>query len=323
MTKAYLVLLGLPALIGMVFALPAHAAVDSVNLQATTNFSLSVGGSALTFTATGVFSELSVDGDSFDVVFATGGTGNITVVSTDKKKMPISPSISGVTFTCGSSSSTLSLNRGSNEAAVTVTVTPSATTCTSDDNVGTGGGGGSTGGGGGGGGGGGSSGGGGGGSSGGTVSPPPAPVTPPVETPAAAVSASPAAVAVSAVFVSNFGKGSVGEQVRRLQVLLNTDSDTRIAATGPGSSGGETTTFGSLTEIAVRKFQVKHGIAKAGDPGYGRVGPKTRARLGELFGGNPAVTPVATPAATPASLQTQIQALLLQVQELQAKLSQQ
>ena len=46
----------------------------------------------------------------------------------------------------------------------------------------------------------------------------------------------------------------------------------------------ETTTFGSLTEKAVQKFQVKYNLAKEGDSGYGTVGPKTRAMLQEVFG---------------------------------------
>ena len=54
--------------------------------------------------------------------------------------------------------------------------------------------------------------------------------------------------------------------------------------------------FGSLTQKAVQRFQVKNGIVNSGTPsttGYGRVGPKTRAKLNELFGnqviGDPAI----------------------------------
>lgn len=64
-----------------------------------------------------------------------------------------------------------------------------------------------------------------------------------------------------------------------LQKILNRDPDTMIAVSGSGSSGFETSYFGNLTMLAVEKFQVKYGIAKAGDPGYGFVGPKTRAKL--------------------------------------------
>ena len=41
--------------------------------------------------------------------------------------------------------------------------------------------------------------------------------------------------------------------------------------------------FGSVTKASVGKFQVKYGIASAGDAGFGRCGPKTRAKLNALF----------------------------------------
>jgi len=41
--------------------------------------------------------------------------------------------------------------------------------------------------------------------------------------------------------------------------------------------------FGSVTKKSVQAFQDKYGIAGPGDAGYGRVGPKTRAKLNELF----------------------------------------
>jgi len=40
--------------------------------------------------------------------------------------------------------------------------------------------------------------------------------------------------------------------------------------------------FGPVTLAAVKAFQVAHGIAKAGNTGYGVVGPATRAKLTEL-----------------------------------------
>lgn len=80
--------------------------------------------------------------------------------------------------------------------------------------------------------------------------------------------------------------GSTGEDVRTLQKILNSDSATRVAASGGGSPGRETAYFGPATQAAVKKFQVKYGIAAAGDPGYGYVGPKTRARLNSFLGGS-------------------------------------
>ena len=40
--------------------------------------------------------------------------------------------------------------------------------------------------------------------------------------------------------------------------------------------------FGAATQQAVELFQIKYGITIAGGPGYGLVGPKTRAELNEL-----------------------------------------
>ncbi len=41
--------------------------------------------------------------------------------------------------------------------------------------------------------------------------------------------------------------------------------------------------FGSITRDAVQKFQVKYGITGPGVGGYGRVGPKTLAKLNALY----------------------------------------
>ncbi|MDP7365684.1 MAG: peptidoglycan-binding domain-containing protein [Candidatus Pacebacteria bacterium] len=73
--------------------------------------------------------------------------------------------------------------------------------------------------------------------------------------------------------------------MKRLQQLLNSDPDTAVATSGVGSAGSETDFYGSLTEKAVQKFQLKHGVvSSSSDAGYGYVGPKTRAKLAEVFG---------------------------------------
>ena len=104
--------------------------------------------------------------------------------------------------------------------------------------------------------------------------------------------------------------GQSGEDVRRLQQLLNSDFDTIVVSAGLGSFGQETDYFGLLTKVAVGKFQLKYAvIAGKEDDGYGIVGPRTRAKLAAVF----AITaPVAT-TATVAELQIKLQQLLKQL----------
>ena len=106
---------------------------------------------------------------------------------------------------------------------------------------------------------------------------------------------------VSAKFTKGIGLNAKGEDVKRLQTLLNSDADTRVAATGVGSSGNETETFGPATEKSLKKFQEKYGIAGPGSEGYGYLGPKTRAKLEEVFGTAAVPAAPATPAAPAAS----------------------
>lgn len=78
----------------------------------------------------------------------------------------------------------------------------------------------------------------------------------------------------------------VGNDVKCMQMLLNQSDDTKIASTGSGARGNETTFFGKLTEAAVGRFQLKYGlVANANDPAYGYVGPKTRVKMNELLTG--------------------------------------
>lgn len=75
--------------------------------------------------------------------------------------------------------------------------------------------------------------------------------------------------------------------VKKLQIFLNSDPDTKIANSGPGSPGKETNLFGTLTKKAVIKFQEKYakdiltpwGLKK----GTGVVGKTTLQKINELI----------------------------------------
>lgn len=82
----------------------------------------------------------------------------------------------------------------------------------------------------------------------------------------------------SSVFLKNLSFGMSAEDVRRLQTLLASDKDIYPEGTISGY-------YGFLTQKAVGRFQVKYGVATPSDVGYGNVGPKTRAKLQEVFGG--------------------------------------
>ena len=88
-------------------------------------------------------------------------------------------------------------------------------------------------------------------------------------------------------FDANLSKGADNSDVRCLQIILNLDSDTRVTASGDGSPGNETTTFGPATEAAVKKFQEKYrddiltpaGLLSA----TGTVGPNTILKLNQIL----------------------------------------
>ena len=124
-----------------------------------------------------------------------------------------------------------------------------------------------------------------------------------------------AAVSPGTLFARALKVGARGDDVKLLQVVLNTDADTRISASGDGSPGRETTTLGRLTLQAIQRFQMKYGIAKPGAEGYGSIGPKTRAKLNEILASwlaawlaatapAPAPTPTPTPTPEPAATTT-------------------
>ncbi len=91
----------------------------------------------------------------------------------------------------------------------------------------------------------------------------------------------------SPVFTIWLQNGITHPQVTLLQKVLMSD--------GVYPEGNISGYFGPLTELALKRFQAKYGIATAGTPdstGYGGTGPRTRAKLNELAG-------VASTGATP------------------------
>ncbi len=105
-----------------------------------------------------------------------------------------------------------------------------------------------------------------------------------------ALSATSAVTTGGYTFNTNLTVGSKGADVMNLQKVLNSSADTKLAGTGAGSPGLETSTFGPATKAAVMKFQTKYGIS----PVAGFVGSITRAKLNTMGGAVVVVPPPVT-----------------------------
>ncbi len=109
-------------------------------------------------------------------------------------------------------------------------------------------------------------------------------------------------------FTRDLTLGSTGADVKALQQFLNSHG-AQVAASGAGSSGNESTYFGTLTKAALAKWQAANGVS----PAAGYFGPITRAKITSVGGG--------TGTGGASALQSQIDALLSQLAALQARLA--
>ena len=302
MKKFVSILVGLTVL--PLFALAASYDVTLSN----TGTQITIGSN--TFVISGresLMDSVTVNDTNISIVTTAGVFFQLT--SADRLNFTVSPSAYKTGFECQSSQSVLTVE-ANQTVSTTITVTPGSACASSDGGGGGGGGGGSA-----------------------------TPATPAVPTVSPAVPATPAAPAlgqasqvaqaVSPAFNKDLARGARNDDVKRVQQLLATDPEVY-------PEGLTTGLYGPLTEKAVRKFQLKYGVIKnASEPGNGRVGPKTRAKLAEIYGQGavapatpavPTVTPAvpATPAPAPAAdtsaIQLQIQQLLNQVKALQEQL---
>jgi hypothetical protein len=88
-----------------------------------------------------------------------------------------------------------------------------------------------------------------------------------------------AAAEVTCTFTRNLYPGMKGDDVKCLQQYLNA-SGHKLADSGPGSPGNETTYYGSLTRAAVKSWQDANGVEYGQWWGY--FGPLSRAKFAEV-----------------------------------------
>lgn len=243
----------------------------------------------ITINSGSTFNELTVAATS--LTFVLGADQDVTLVSSQKQQFETNQ---GVSTTCGDSTSTLTLNFSATTTVIvtmpgvacsagstgssgtggssggggstTITATTTATSATTTSNAAT------------------------------TTAAAPVTTTPSVTMPVQAtppvvppVSFPPGAYQIALNITRHLSMNSVGKDVEALQQVLAKMTDIY-------PQGLVTGRYGTLTKAAVQRFQEKYNIAKAGDLGYGSVGPKTRAKLMEVFNGTGMMMPSTTPA---------------------------
>lgn len=246
-------------------ALLSPVSVLAADVTADGDVTLSLGSNNYNLVNTSKFDSLTTTGnDNWSFSMSDGSSARIT--SSDKYSFTVSPA----TFStvCDTSQSSIGINVPSGSTAQTITITPSSSSCTSVANNGASGGGILYT----------SSGGGGGGNTAATTAATTKVATAQTTTTTSSATTVAQPSTVSPVFNSNLVRGSRGNDVKRLQQLLSQDK----TLYPEGVTNG---TYGPSTEKAIQKFQEKYGIAKKGNTGYGRLGPATRAKIQQVFGG--------------------------------------
>ncbi|MEK7082861.1 MAG: peptidoglycan-binding domain-containing protein [Patescibacteria group bacterium] len=305
-------------------------AVSAGTVTTTQDFSLTLPSNGEGYTVKG--------GSTFNSVVVSGGTLTFTIAPQDQVIIISSlkrnlTNDRGIATICNADDSRSIQSVATSGSQVTVTITPSGT-CTASTETATGSG----------------SGGGGGGSSGGspggsspapsssptptstssqtlTLTPTPTPIATSIPSsapePHALLAPKPIVPSLSipsaapVVILRPLVPGSRGNDVSALQKFLATDKSIYPEGIVSGY-------FGPKTKAAVERFQEKYGIARKNQPGYGVVGPKTRAKLKELSGGVSTVIPSPSPI-TPSSsvtisdLRAQIKMLQDMLKKLQNK----
>ena len=90
------------------------------------------------------------------------------------------------------------------------------------------------------------------------------------------------------MFTGSFSLGDDAPEVREVQRFLNRAPETRLADSGAGAPGEETSFFGTRTLAAVRAFQGRYAAEILAPVGLtaptGFWGPSTRAQANALYG---------------------------------------